>query len=67
MNKEAFLAQRQYFDMVHRVTVRAIGVLADEDLEFRPKKGMRTAKEILFHMYTVEKNTRGSDAARRTP
>ncbi len=35
--------------------MRAIGVLADEDLEFRPKKGMRTAKEILFHMYTVEK------------
>lgn len=55
MNKEAFLTQRQYFDMVHGVTLRAIGVLSDEDLEFCPKDGMRTTKAILFHMYTVEK------------
>lgn len=55
MNRDAFLAQWGYFDMVHGVTMRAIGVLADEDLDFRPKDTMRTVKALLFHIYAAEK------------
>ena len=55
MNKEAFSAQWGYFDMVHGVTMRAIGVLADEDLDFRPKDTMRTVKSLLYHIYAAEK------------
>jgi uncharacterized damage-inducible protein DinB len=55
MNKQSMLAQREYFNLVHGVTVRAIGTLSDQDLEFRPKPGMRTPRELVFHMYSQEK------------
>ena len=55
MNIEAFRAHRQYFEMVHGVTFKAIGLLADQDLDFRPKENMRSVRELLFHIYAVEK------------
>jgi len=55
MNEQAFSAQWGYFDMVHGVTMRAIGVLADEDLDFRPKQTMRTVKALVYHVYAAEK------------
>jgi uncharacterized damage-inducible protein DinB len=56
MNKRQLLAQREYFNMVHGVTVRAIGAFADGDLDFRPKPGMRTPRELIFHIYAQEKS-----------
>ena len=41
--------------MVHGVTVRAIGAFADGELDFRPKSGMRTPRELIFHIYCQEK------------
>lgn len=55
MNKAALLGQRGYFDMVHGVTVRALGALADAELDYRPQPGMRSAKELVYHIYTMEK------------
>ena len=55
MTKTNFLAKLEYFDMVHGVTVRAIGTLSDNDLEFRPALTVRTAKELIFHIYSQEK------------
>jgi len=55
MTKTDFLAKLEYFDMVHGVTVRAIGTLSDNDLEFRPALTVRTAKELIFHIYSQEK------------
>jgi uncharacterized damage-inducible protein DinB len=55
MNKQQLLAQREYFNMVHGVTVRAISAFADEELDFRPRPGMRTPRELIFHIYTQEK------------
>ena len=55
MNKQELLARRDYFNMVHGVTVRAIGVFSDEELGFRPRPEMRTPRELIFHMYAQEK------------
>jgi uncharacterized damage-inducible protein DinB len=55
MSKSGVLAKLEYFKMVHGVTLRAIGALDDRDLEFRPRPGMRTPKELIFHIYTQEK------------
>ena len=54
MNKSDLVAKLEYFKMVHRVTLRAIGALDDNDLEFRPKATMRTPKELIFHIYAQE-------------
>jgi uncharacterized damage-inducible protein DinB len=55
MNKQALLGARQYFDMVHGITLRAIGAFSDEDLDFRPQPGMRSPRELIFHIYGMEK------------
>jgi len=55
MTKSEFLAKLEYFNMVHRVTLRAIADFEDKDLEFRPQPTMRTPKELIFHIYRQEK------------
>ncbi|HEY8461849.1 MAG TPA: DinB family protein, partial [Blastocatellia bacterium] len=55
MNKQALLGKRQYFNMVHGVTLRLIGTFSDKDLDFSPKKGMRTVRDLILHMYGGEK------------
>jgi uncharacterized damage-inducible protein DinB len=55
MNKQQLLGQRQYFDMVHGVTLRAIAAFGDKDLDFRPKEGMRSPRELVLHIYGFEK------------
>jgi uncharacterized damage-inducible protein DinB len=55
MNKQGLLARRDYFNMVHGVTIRAIAALGDADLDFRPHAGMRTPRELIFHIYGQEK------------
>ena len=55
MDQQALRAQRAYFDKVHGVTLRAVEMLSDEELDFRPEAGMRSPKEIVFHIYAAEK------------
>jgi uncharacterized damage-inducible protein DinB len=55
MTKADVVAKLEYFNMVHSVTLRAIAALEDQDLEFRPRPGMRTPKELVFHIYAQEK------------
>ncbi len=55
MDKRHLSARCDYFNMVHGVTVRAIRVLADDELDFRPRPGMRTPRELIFHIYSQEK------------
>jgi uncharacterized damage-inducible protein DinB len=55
MNKQQLLLRRDYFNMVHGVTVRAIGTFSDAELDFRPQPGMRTPRELIFHIYSQEK------------
>src|SRR4029453_13941914 len=55
MTKQQLRAIRQYFNLVHGVTLRAIGALSDTELDFRPKAGMRTPRELVFHIYSQEK------------
>jgi uncharacterized damage-inducible protein DinB len=54
MTREQLLARRDYLDMVHGVTLRAIAALADHDLDFRPMARMRTPRELIFHIYAQE-------------
>jgi uncharacterized damage-inducible protein DinB len=55
MTRDQLLARRDYFNMVHGVTVRAIATLADQDLDFRPRARLRTPRELIFHIYAQEK------------
>jgi hypothetical protein len=41
MSKSGLLEKLEYFNMVHGVTLRAIGTFSDEELEFRPQAAMR--------------------------
>ena len=54
MTKSEVLAKLEYFNMVHGVTLRAIGAFSDQELDYRPQPNMRTPKEIIFHIYTQE-------------
>jgi uncharacterized damage-inducible protein DinB len=54
MTRSDFVAKVEYFNMVHGVTMRSIATLDDKDLEFRPQPGMRTPRELVFHIYTQE-------------
>jgi len=49
MTRELLLARRDYFNMVHGVTLRAIAALSDQDLDFRPRARLRTPRELIFH------------------
>lgn len=55
MNRQEFLARRDYLNMVHGVTVRAIGAFGDDELGFRPRPEMRTPRELIFHVYSQER------------
>ena len=55
MTRELLLARRDYFNMVHGVTIRAIAALADHELDFRPMARLRTPRELIFHIYAQEK------------
>ena len=55
MNKAPLQVHRFYFDMVHGVTLRLIGTFNDADLDFRPKEGMRSVRELIMHIYTMER------------
>jgi hypothetical protein len=46
MNKQELLARRDYFNLVHAVTVRAVDAFSDSELDFRPKLGMRTPRDL---------------------
>src|SRR5688572_11816653 len=63
MTKQQLLARRDYFNMVNVVTLRAIAAFSDDELDFRPRAGMRTPRELVFHIYTQEKVS--AEAARQ--
>ena len=51
MNKEALLSKYDYFRIVHGVTLRLIAAFADIDLDYRPKPGLRSVRELISHVY----------------
>ena len=55
MNKQVLLGQREYFKMAHGVTLRLIGCFTDADLDFSPKAGMRSVRDLFAHIYGMEK------------
>jgi uncharacterized damage-inducible protein DinB len=68
MNKKEFLARFSYLDLVHGVTLRAIKAFSDSELDFRPQPGMRTPRELIFHIYAQEKVlAEAAQTARFTP
>ncbi len=56
MNKQALLAQREYFKLVHGVTVRCIADLSAEELTHRARPEMRSIKDLFYHIYAMERN-----------
>jgi uncharacterized damage-inducible protein DinB len=65
MNKQELLDRRAYFNLVHGVTLRAIAAFADDELDFRPRPGMRSPRELIFHIYTQEQVTAEAAASGR--
>ena len=55
MDLQTFSMLREYFNMVHGITVRTIDAFTDRELNFRPKPDMRTPRELIFHVYSQEK------------
>jgi len=55
MNKQARLGQREYFKMVHGVTLRLIGTFSDKDLDYRPTPETRSVRDLILHIYAGEK------------
>jgi hypothetical protein len=51
MTRQQLLDKQDYFNLVHGITLRAIETFADDDLDFRPEPGMRTPRELIFHVY----------------
>lgn len=49
------LARRDYFNLAHGVTLKAISAFSDDELDFRPRPGMRSPRELIFHVYAQEK------------
>lgn len=62
MNKQHLLERRNYFNLVHGVTIRAIDTFSDGDLNFRPVPAVRTPRELIFHIYAQERSL--AEAAR---
>jgi uncharacterized damage-inducible protein DinB len=60
MDKSSFAEKLDYFNMVNGVTLRAIAAFGDDGLDFRPQPNMRSAKELIFHIYTQEKVLAGA-------
>ena len=56
MKKSALLGHRSYFDMVHRITLRTIETLSDADLDFRPQPEMRSVRDLIQHIYGMQKS-----------
>jgi len=56
MFKQMITGQRAYFDMVHAVTLKAIRTFEDKDLDFRPLPGVRSVRELILHIYGIEKS-----------
>ena len=54
MNGKDIAARCDYFEMVHGVTLRAIRLFGDAELEFRATAGVRTPRELGLHMYSQE-------------
>jgi uncharacterized damage-inducible protein DinB len=54
MNREQVLARRDYFNLVHGVTTRAIALFSERDLDVRPRPGLRSPRELIFHIYAQE-------------
>lgn len=44
MTRQQLLDKRDFFNLVHGITLRAIETFADNELDFRPKPGMRTPR-----------------------
>jgi uncharacterized damage-inducible protein DinB len=55
MNKQTLLERREYFNMVHGVTLRLIGTFSDKDLDYRPTPGTRSVRDLILHIYAGEK------------
>jgi hypothetical protein len=56
VKKADLLEKLEYFNMVHTVTLRVIGIFDEKQLvDFRPQPNMRTPRELVFHIYTQEK------------
>lgn len=55
MNKETLESLYQHFGLAHRVTLKAIALFDDGDLDFRPRPDRRSVRELVVHMYSAQR------------
>ena len=55
MKKEALETLYKHFALVHGVSLKAVSLFDDGDLDFRPRPNRRSVSELLYHMYSAQK------------
>lgn len=55
MEKKDVLGMLDYFDKVHRVTLKAIKLIPAKKLNFKPCPEVMSIKDLVFHIYANEK------------
>ncbi len=55
MEKKDVLGMLSYFDQIQKVTQRAIKLIPEDKLDFKPCPEVMSAKELVCHMYSGEK------------
>ena len=55
MKKETLETLYKHFRLVHKVTLKAVSLFEDGDLDFRPRPNCRSVSELLYHMYGAQK------------
>lgn len=61
MDKETMMGMLGYLDKVQKVTLKAIKMIPEDKLDFKPTPEMMSAKELIQHRFACERvNARGA-------
>ncbi|MFQ6003255.1 MAG: DinB family protein [Candidatus Zixiibacteriota bacterium] len=55
MTKETLMGMLDYFDKVQKVTLKAIKMIPEDKLDFKPTPEMMSVKELIHHMFANER------------
>ena len=62
MDKETLMGMLGYFDKVQKVTLKAIKMIPEDKLDFKPTSEVMSVKELIHHMFACERvNAQGAE------
>ena len=61
MDRETLMGMLGYFDKVQKVTLKAIKMIPEDKLDFKPTPEVMSVKELIHHMFACERvNAQGA-------